>query len=218
MPPLYVTLGTRPEFAKSFGKLVEDAKQGKGLYEVVKSWSEDDELDVWAGSEGYVEEASPAADVTNEDNIEEAENKAEQNGAWAESGAFEDGAQQHVSLKASIDDDLVAISAGEHLDANKDVDRVGQNGSSDEPDVSWARGHDATTTELGGNGNHHDEVDEDSDLIDYEDEDYAQAGNGILAAPKQQKNINSNESGTSNYFSTPCFKPSSCFCSNCNDF
>jgi hypothetical protein len=216
MPPLYVTLGARPEFAKSFGKLVEDAKQGKGLYEVVKSWSGDEELDVWADSEVYVEEASLAADVTNEDNIEEAETKAEEDGAWTESGTFEGGDQQHVSLKESIDDDL-AISAGERLDAIKDADRVGPNGSLDELDISWASGHDATTAELGENGNRHDEVDEDGDLIDYEDEDYAQAGNGILAAPKQQKNINTNESGTWNYFSTPCFKPSSCFCSNCNE-
>ncbi|OBT60954.1 hypothetical protein VE03_09771 [Pseudogymnoascus sp. 23342-1-I1] len=185
LPSLFVTLGTKSEFGHFFANLVEDARQGKGLQEVAKAWNEDNGLEIWGESEAY--------DINGTDESEQVENVELGNEDWIEVGSVqgispgsppvEESVEEPVEEKPSPTADAVEPGTAQAPDV------VEENGLSNEPSEPSEPQGEAPTAELTkpeANGSHEEE-EEGGDLIDYDDEDYAEGGNGIETAPKQEE-------------------------------
>lgn len=197
LPSLFVTLGTKSEFGRFFENLVEDARQGKGLQEVAKSWNEDNGLEIWGESEAYDINGIDA------DESEQVENVELGNEDWTEVGSVQDISPGSPFVEAPTEEkpsttaDVVEPDTTQVLGvAEEDVSN-----EPSEPSEPRSENHDAKLTKPEANGNHEEE-EEGGDLIDYDDEDYAQGGNGVETAPKQEE-TDYEQPGMSEFIYTP---------------
>lgn len=179
LPSLYVTLGTKSEFGRFFENLVEDARQGKGLQEVAKSWNEDNGLEIWGESEAYDINGIDA------DESEQVENVELGNEDWTEVGSVQDISPGSPSVEVPTEEKPSTTADAVEPDTTK-VPGVAEEDVSNEPNEPRSENHDAELTKPEANGSHVEE-EEGRDLIDYDDEDYAQGGNGVEIAPKQEE-------------------------------
>ncbi|KFY87729.1 hypothetical protein V500_06802 [Pseudogymnoascus sp. VKM F-4518 (FW-2643)] len=179
LPSLYVTLGTKSEFGRFFENLAQDARQGKGLQEVAKSWNEDNGLEIWGESEAYDINGIDA------DESEQVENVELGNEDWTEVGSVQDISPGSPSVEASTEEKPSTAADAVEPDTTQ-VPGVSEEDVSNEPNEPRSENHDAELTKPEANGNHEEEEDG-GDLIDYDDEDYAQGGNEVETAPKQEE-------------------------------
>ncbi|KFY06689.1 hypothetical protein V492_07833 [Pseudogymnoascus sp. VKM F-4246] len=172
LPSLYVTLGTKSEFGRFFANLVEDARQGKGLQEVAKSWNEDIGLEVWGESEAY--------DINGIDDDEsEQVEKVELGEDWTELGSVQEVSPGSPSAEAPTEEKPTTSDAVETDTAQ--VPEVAKENELSEPQTEK---HEAESTKAEANGSHEEE---EEDILDYDDEDYAQGGEGVETAPEQEQ-------------------------------
>jgi hypothetical protein len=219
VPPLYITLGMKPEFCRSFGTLLAGANQGKGLSEVVTH-----EEDYFDSPEGHEE-----LETLEEDGNYEAESREEAD-PNDEAKAYDPNDLETVENSGEVfpqQDFTVAVAAeGEKSDAKTNGDQNGSGKSEDQThevpvEVEHASSRPKRVQERRLKSANaatpaRSDVDEDGDLIDYsEDEDYVEKDSVALDVKRTVPN-GSQGSGTSTIFSTLCLKPSMCFCSNCS--
>ncbi|KFY70197.1 hypothetical protein V499_09376 [Pseudogymnoascus sp. VKM F-103] len=175
LPSLFVTLATKSEFSRFFANLAEDARQGKGLQEVAKSWNEDNGLELWGESEAYDINGVDADGSEHLENFELGED-------WTEVGSVQDISPGSPALEAPTEEEKPTTSDVAEPDTTEVPTVVEEN----EPSEPTNEKHDAELTKPEANGNHEEE-EEGGDLIDYDDEDYAQGGNVVETAPKQEQ-------------------------------
>lgn len=182
LPSLYVTLGTKSEFGRFFENLTQDARQGKGLQEVAKSWNEDNGLEIWGESEAYDINGIDA------DESEQVENVELGNEDWTEVGSVQDTSPGSPSVEVPTEEKPLTTADAVEPDTTQVLGVVEEDVSNEpnEPNEPRSENHDAELTKPEANGNHEEE-EEGGDLIDYDDEDYAQGGNGVETAPKQEE-------------------------------
>lgn len=219
MLPLYITLNPKPEFGRSFEKMVEDAKAGLGLNEIME-WHGEDGTELWGGSEHGVGDDTSGGD---EEDYEEGDH-------------FDDFQPAHEEPEAETEDHTVGHEEDQTAVANEESvqeravtqnEETGQAATGDVQDLAGeeqqvkdqtpqdsaaavAQKITATSTETAKieEIKNNDQEDE-GDLIDYEDDDYAPAMVQSKAASRRASN-------TAEDFSSPCLRPASCFCSTCN--
>lgn len=220
MLPLYIILNPKPEFGKTFEKMVEDAKSGHGLNEIME-WHGEDGTELWGGSEHGIGDETSGGD---EEDYEEEERHEDVRPAYEVpvAGETEDHTDGHeedqkaVADEKSVQEHAVEQNEKAEQTATGDVqDQVGeeQQAKDQAPQDSAAAADQKVTTmstettNIGEteNNDHEDE----GDLIDYEDDDYA-------PAMIQSKAASRRASDTDQDLSSPCLKPASCFCSTCN--
>lgn len=221
MPPLYVTLNTKPEFGRSVEKMIENAKSGHGLNEIMESWAGDDGTDIWAGSEHGVEDETSGGD---DEDFEEKENyddaQVGHDEPWAGENADQADEQQEdlpaVAHHEGLSEQVVEQNEAEAEQASKvgAQDQLAQEQpvkeqTSQGPGATVAQADTAPSADTEKADGKNDDHDEEGDLIDYEDDDYAPAMIQSKAASRRASNIAED-------LSSPCLKPASCFCSSCN--
>lgn len=194
LPSLFVTLGTKSEFGRFFANLVEDAQQGKGLQEVAKAWNDDNGLEIWGESEAY------DINGTDADESEQVENIELGNEDWVEVGSVQGISPASTPVEAPVEDKPSPTADAVEPDTTQAPDVAEENGLANEPSEPPSEKTDAELTKPEANGSHGEE-EEGADLIDYDDEDYAQGGNGVETAPKQEE-IDNDQPGMSGFIST----------------
>ncbi|KFY18558.1 hypothetical protein V493_08518 [Pseudogymnoascus sp. VKM F-4281 (FW-2241)] len=179
LPSLFVTLGTKSEFGRFFANLVEDARQGKGLKEVAKAWNEDNGLEIWGELEAFGDINGPDANGS-----EQVETVGWENEDWTEIGSVRGVSPGSPFVEAPIEEKPSTTADAVELDTTKVPDAAEEGGL--EPSEQRTEKHDAELTKPEANGNHGEE-EEGGDLIDYDDEDYAQGGNVVETAIEQEQ-------------------------------
>ena len=218
LSPFYITLNTKPEFGKSFKKLIEDAKTGTGLNQVME-WHGEDEAALWGGSEHGIGDETSGGD---DDDYEDEEDYEETHVAHGQPEDENQGQvdEHHDEQPAAADEEVVPAHAVEHngdeVEAEAKGDDRGHAGAEQEAqeqtpqelEVAAEQENDSKSETANINEKVNDHDDE-GDLIDYEDDDYAPAMIRSKAASRRASN-------TEGDFSSPCLRPASCFCSSCN--
>ncbi|OBT77974.1 hypothetical protein VF21_04327 [Pseudogymnoascus sp. 05NY08] len=174
LPTLLVTLATKSEFGRFFANLVEDAQKGKGLREVANSWNEDNGLEIWGESEAFDINGIDADGSEHVENLELGED-------WTEVGSVQDISPGSPAAEALTEEKPTTSDVAE-----PDTTEVPVVAEENEPSEPTNEKHDAELTKPEANGNHEEE-EEGGDLIDYDDEDYAEGGNGVETVPKQDQ-------------------------------
>lgn len=227
MPPLYITLNTKPEFGRTLEKMIEDAKSGHGLNEVIEIWDADEGTD-WADSEhGHEGETSGVDD----DYYEEHENYDDAQAAENEPSAGEKTAEENENQHP---DERPAAAQKENLPEQLDhsneaaTEPTADDGApnptaKEQPTQPEAiQGQEKSGTEAltkpaveaeKPSSDQHDVHDEEDDLIDYEDDDYSPA---MMEAKAAAQAASRRASNSEEDLSSPCLRPKSCFCSSCN--
>jgi hypothetical protein len=180
LPPLFVTLATKSEFGRFFANLVEDARQGKGLQEVANAWNEDNGLELWGESEAY--EDINGTDGDDSQQVEHVELGTED---WTEVGSVQDISPGSPSVEAPVEEKPAATAHAGETDTTQVPDVAEEGGLPNEPSEPQSENDAVEPAEPETNGNHEEE--EGGDLLDYDDEDYAQGGDGVEPASKQEK-------------------------------
>lgn len=176
-----MTLGTKSEFGRFFANLVEDARQGKGLQEVAKAWNEDNGLEIWGESEAYED-----MNGTDGDESQQVENVQLGNEDWTEVGSVQDISPGSPSVEAPIEEEPAATAGTGETDTTKVPDSAEEGVLSNEPSEPQTETHAVEPAKPEANGNGEEE-EEGGDFLDYDDEDYAQGGDGVEPASKQDK-------------------------------
>lgn len=226
MPPLYITLNTKPEFGRTLEKMIEDAKSGHGLNEIMEIWDADEGTD-WAGSEHGLEGETSGVD---DDYYEENENFDDAQTAENEPSAAEKTAEenenQHPDEKPAA---AQKETSPEQVDQSNEAateptedDGAPDPTAEEQPTQAEAiQGQEESGTEAltkpaveaeKPSSEQHDVHDEEDDLIDYEDDDYSPA----MMEAKAASHAASRRTSNSEDLSSPCLRPKSCFCSSCN--
>ncbi|KFX85702.1 hypothetical protein V490_09468 [Pseudogymnoascus sp. VKM F-3557] len=181
LPPLFVTLATKSEFGRFFANLVEDARQGKGLQEVANAWNEDNGLELWGESEAY--EDINGTDGDESQQVEHVELGTED---WTEVGSGQDISPGSPSVEAPIEENPAATADAGETDTTQVPDVEEEGGLSNEPSEPQSENHAMEPAKPEENGTHEEE-EEGGDLLDYDEEDHAQGGDGVEPASKQEE-------------------------------
>lgn len=210
--PLYVSLGTKPDFRKRLANLTSGAAAGKGLSELVtwdegsENWDRDDESlqpgnaiqvplngndhEVELGGFKTVNQAQSAHQTAVEGNVEEVaaqeqEELREANGTQKE--------QLKDDVKGLGTSKVPVTTEAPYLGSVEAGERIGH----------AINGHDTLSRAAGSIGDENDEHDEDGDLIDYEDEEYQQDRDASATSlSTTQPDIGDPQDGISSHFFT----------------
>jgi hypothetical protein len=215
--PLYVTLGTKPDFAKRLANLVTGAADGKGMSELI-SWDEEsenfegDEQSVHVGENEPLENTDQNTEGLNE-STENHESGLEAEGAEEEQLTEKLDSEQNTGGKAE-DTKGAEDDKGEQIpeDHNRSAPSDSTSPLVNSQDQRMTQDYHSAAQTADVSDYSKDGLDEDGDLIDYEDEDYEQSRETSASA-----NFDSSgkQNGNSPYFITPCLKSTSCFCPIC---
>jgi hypothetical protein len=189
--PLYVTLGTKPDFAKRLANLVAGAAEGKGMSDLI-SWDEEsDDFDENVGDKEQLEVTDQHAEGLN------ASAKIHEND-FAGEGAEEEQSPERVDSEQNTGSAAEGVKAPEDHSGKPMPEDHGRLATSD--NVSSQ----VNVSEYSKDG-----LDEDGDLIDYEDEEYEQSRETSTSA-----NVDSSgkQHGNALHFITPCSGRASCTC------
>lgn len=227
MPPLYITLNTKPEFGRTLEKMIGDAKSGHGLNEIMDIWDVDEGTD-WAGSEhGHEGETSGVDDEYYEENENYDGAQTAEKEPSAGEKTIEEIENQHPDEKPAaaqkekspeqIDQSNEAAAEPTEEDSAPDPTAEEQPAQPEAIQGQEKSGIEATTkpaeeSEKPGS-EQHDVHDEEDDLIDYEDDDYSPA---MMEAKAASHAASRRASNSEEDLSSPCLRPKSCFCSTCN--
>lgn len=219
--PLYITLGTKPHFAKRLANLVAGAADGKGLSEFV-SWeegsqelgTEDQSIDPKSNEQQFEDDGNS---LGVSDELAHRENDESGPELEAEEDAPDDLGQEGVGVTDGIN------SAEGYDQTDKDKNTKDQTTPqlsippNEQADLN-VRGQ-STHSEGAESTNYpKDDVDEDGDLIDYSDDELLPNDDSVaLADSLSQANEDSTQEGNSLNLVTLCLKPSVCFCPICNE-
>jgi hypothetical protein len=214
--PLYVTLGTKPDFAKRLANLATGAADGKGMSDLI-SWDEEsenfeeDEQSVHIGDKEPLGNTNQNADGLNEST------ENHKNDLVGE-GAEEEQLPESVNSEKDTGNNAESAEApednnGEQMPEHHDHQATSDNASPLLNSRSQHVTHDyhstVQTADVSDYSN--DGLDEDGDLIDYEDEEYEQSRETSASA-------NDDSSGKQNgnsHFIKPCTGLASCTCPPC---
>jgi hypothetical protein len=219
---LYITLGTKPHFAKRLANLVAGAADGKGLSELV-SWeegslefgTEDQSIDPESNEQQFADYGNNLGVV---DELTHQENDGSGPDIAAEEDAPEDLGQETVRATDGIK------SAEEYDQADNDENTNGQTAPQlsippDEQADLGVRGQSANSARAELTDYPKDDVDEDGDLIDYSDDELLPNEEPLaLADTLLQANEDSTQNGNSPDLLTSCLKPVLCSYPICNEF
>lgn len=218
--PVHVTIGLRPDFARKVASLRISANDGKGLSELVSTWDEGSDSFDEESQFNQIEENEIQEDGYYEDGVDPSEI------AGADS---EEQNQDRLDTESSNDaqtnpEATVEVS---HEETTKEVGKVdGENTHSDHIPVLDAQTVKQEYTSQGSTAvkpavvnETQDTVHEEGDFLDYsdnedEDDDRSVPTKTRGTSPKRQNEEADN--GTSPNFIEPCYKPSVCFCPECN--
>jgi len=225
LSPLYLAIFIKPAFTKRFGVLSKSAAEGNGLSSLVaydkqsESYAEDDDTGEADFTFALISEENTSPFVTDEsiNNAEDSVESAEVE-TLEESGPNKSQPWTEITIEDGhrAEDTTIGLNqSGTQYLRETDI----SNGSHDLTEyttISEQQTHGehtaASTGELNG------ELDEDGDLIDYEDEEYVQSKKDTThGGPKLHLSEGNGHNGTSTNFITPCYKPSMCFCTNCTE-
>jgi hypothetical protein len=212
--PVFVTLGTKTNFYKRMATLTAGVDEGKGLSEFV-SWEEVSESFGEADESGqFLEQVVGSLD----DNFDHEDTLASTEVAGVES--THTAATKNRSDGEVADSLLGSAGNGVQSESNKEVARdLLHEGHVDRASVSLQEQGEVNlqnnerTPERTDTSSRQDDLDEDGDLIDYEDEEYEQAHSkpvsvGLLVEDEKEMRKGSLD------FLPPCLNPS-CFCPKC---
>ena len=227
MPPLYITLNTKPEFGRTLEKMIEDARSGHGLNEIMEIWDADEETE-WAGSEhGYEGETSGVDDDYYEENENYDSAQTAKNEPLADEKMAEENENQRPDERPAA---AQKETSPEQVDQKNEAatEPTTDNGASDPSAQEQAtqseaiEGQERSGTEAvikpameaeKRSSDQHGVHDEEDDLIDYEDDDYSPA---MMEAKAASQAASRRASTSEEDLSSPCLRPKSCFCSSCN--
>lgn len=226
MPPLYITLNTKPEFGRTLEKMIEDAKSGHGLNEIMEIWDADEGTD-WAGSEhGHEGETSGVDDYyeqnENYDDAQTAENEPSAGEKTVEENENQypeekPAAAQRETSSEQVDQSNEAATEPAEDDGAPDPTAEEQPTQPEAVQGQEKGGTEAVTKAAleaeKPSSEQHDVPDEEDDLIDYEDDDYSPA---MMEAKAASQAASRRASNSEEDLSSPCLRPKSCFCSSCN--
>ncbi len=210
--PLYVTLGTKPDFAKRLANLAVGAAAGKGMSDIV-SWdeeSEDFEENVTEDEQLQVTDQNSGplnASIGNEKNSHVGE------------GAVEEQLPENVDSEQSTESEADDAAVPEDhnggqmpQDHNRPATSDNISPVVDGSDQGLTQETHPTAQAAEASNYFKDGLDEDGDLIDYEDEEYGQSRENSASA-----NIDSSgkQNGNSPDFILRCSGLASCMCPSC---
>jgi len=208
--PLYMSLGTRPNFSKRLANLMAGAAEGKGLSDLV-SWddgSEDvDESEV-VDESALGNEASLDNDTHGEVSHHESADgfvveSSHASPAHPASAYNKQDETEHVEIAEElIRDDVEPAATKPHSESTESKD-------SKPSEVSISAKNDSINNDHG--------EEEEEDLIDYSDEEAEDSENQSHGAATLQTDETRTQDGNSDDLLTPCILPKTCFCSACND-
>ena len=215
--PLYVTLGTKPDFAKRLVNLANGAADGKGMSDLI-SWEEEsenfeeDEQSVHVGDKEPLENTNQNTEGFNE-STENDENDLVAEGA--EEGRLPENVNSEKDTGNNAEDaEAPEENSGEQMPEHHDRPSTSDNNSplvnSQDQRVTHDDLSTAQTADISDYSK--DGLDEDGDLIDYDDEEYEQNRETSASA-----NVDSSgkQNGNSPHFIKPCTGLSSCSCPPC---
>jgi hypothetical protein len=214
--PLYVTLGTKPDFAKRLANLSAGAADGKGISDLI-SWDEEsenfeeDEQSVHAADKELLENTNQNADGLNE-STENHENdlvdKDAEEEELAENLNSEDTGNNTEDAEAPEDNN------GEQVPGHHDRHATSYNTSTllNSRDQHVAHDYHSTAQTADVSDYSKDGLDEDGDLIDYEDEEYEQSRETSASA---NDDSSGKQNGNSPHFIKLCTGLASCTCPPC---
>lgn len=216
--PLYVTLGTKPDFAKRLANLTAGAAEGKGLAELVAWDEESDGFDDQESVRPVNEENDHEDEGT--DSKEAAESTETFENEVAEEATAEEEKPASITPAVSLGDDTALGSAREGVNVHEDSSAQA---TSHDP-IQHGEQHGAANYKSSTSGasdtraHKDDEVDEDGDLIDYSDDEFEHSEERRLSPDKVPQDAHSStQDGTSPHFFPPCLKPDMCFCPLCTE-
>lgn len=204
LPTLLVTLHTKPGFGIRIKDLLSDAQAGVGLKQVAAAanpWNEDNGLETWGESEIYDINGIDADESEQVENIELGED-------WTEVGSVHGVSPGSPSAEAPTEEKPTTTDTAEP-ETNQVPEVLEENVVSNEPREPQNEGHDADLAKPEANGSHEEE-EEGGDLLDYDDEDYAQGGDGVETAREQEQADYDQPGMFYNYFHTFCCPSSNC--------
>ena len=213
---LYVTLGTKPDFAKRLANLVAGAADGKGMSDLI-SWDEGSEIFEEDEQSVHVGEKDPLQNTDrNPDDLNESTENHEND---LVEGAEEENLLENVNSEQNTGSNTEDAEALEGNNGEQILEAYDRPATSDNPSTlvnsrDQLVTHDYHSTAQTGDVSDYskDGLDEDGDLIDYEDEEYEQSRETSASA-----NVDSSgkHNGNSPYFITPCSGLASCSCPPC---
>lgn len=227
MPPLYITLNTKPEFGRTLEKMIEDAKSGRGLDEIMEIWDADEETD-WAGSEHEQEGEISGVDGDyygeneNYDDTQAAENEPSAGEKTAEENENQQPDKKPAAAQKETSPEQVDQSNEAATELTEDDGAPDPTAEEQPTQPEAIQGQKKSGTEAvikpvveaeKPGSEQHDVHDEEDDLIDYEDDDYSPA---MMEAKAASQAASRRASNSEEDLSSPCLRPKSCFCSSCN--
>lgn len=211
--PLYVTLGTKPDFAKRLANLAAGAADGKGMSDLI-SWDEEsenfeeDEQSVHVVDKKLLEITNQDADGLNESTGNH-ENDLVDKGAEEEELAENVNSEKDTGNNAEASEDN-GEQMPRHHDRHATSDNTSPLLSSRDQHVTHDYHPTAQTADVSDYPK--DGLDEDGDLIDYEDEEYEQSRETSASA---NDGSSGGKNGNSPHFIKPCTGLTSCSCPPC---
>jgi hypothetical protein len=189
--PLYVTLGTKPDFAKRLANLVAGASEGKGMSDLITWDEESDDFDENVGDKEQLEVTDQQAEGLN------ASAKIHEND-FAGEGAEEEQPPERVDSEQNTGSTAEGVETPE--------DHSGKPIPEDQDRLATS---DNVSSQVNVSEYSKDGLDEDGDLIDYEDEEYEQSPETSTSA-----NVDSSgkQYGNALHLITPCSRRASCTC------
>jgi hypothetical protein len=211
--PLYVTLGTKPDFAKRLANLVTGAAGGKGMSDLI-SWDEEsenfeeDEQSVHVGEKEPLDNSDQNAEGLNEST------KSHENNLVDESAEEEQLPEVNSEQNKVKDTEAPEDNSGEHMPEDHSLPATSDDISPlvNSRDQRVTDDYHSTVQTADVSDYSKDGLDEDGDLIDYEDEEYEQSRETSASA-----NIDSSgkQNGNSPHFIMLCTGLASCMCPPC---
>ncbi|RDW84575.1 hypothetical protein BP6252_02165 [Coleophoma cylindrospora] len=203
--PLVILLGNRPNFTARLATLSSAAAAGKGLTE----------FQAWEDHSEYQGEASEFEDGKYDNMSQEGDEPQ----LAAEAENLENKDEVNVEDKATSTNEVEEPSITEYIDsvANKEEATV-----ADENTLTIEPSGETTDVVTDGTAQLNEpaqtEEDEENDLIDYEDELEASQidQDADQSQPVAATHVGTELAGNSTILFSPCYKPTTCFCTTCD--